>query len=184
MSPRIRLVLIFAGKAIGILIAISLLWSLFIAAPYNHALVAIMDSISGGDIVLGEDFDEEDRQQNFLKKDSIVVGIGQPEETYEIYGFIPGSALHYGMLLVVSLIAATPGLTWRRRLKFILLALVIMFILHLSTILIFAKVSLSGMNPYPFIILFISLGTGLFPTLVWGILCYKYWWPRVPQLAK
>ena len=180
MSNRTRLVLTFAGRAIGILIVISLLWGFLLAAPYNRVLVAITDNISGADIVLGEEFDEEDRQQNFLKEDSIVVGIGQPEETYEIYGFIPGSALHYGMLLVISLIVATPGLTWRRRLIFIPIALVIMFIIHLITILIFASVSLSGMNPYPFIILFISLGTGLFPIIVWGVLCYKYWWPRGP----
>lgn len=179
MSPRIRLVLIFAGKAIGILIVISLLWSFLVAASYNHALVAITDKLSGAEIVLGEDFEEDVRRELGLKEQNIYVAVSQPWGL-ELHGYLEGSALHYGMLLVISLIAATPGLTWRRRLKFVPLALGIMFILHLSTILIFAKISLSGANvaQNPVIILFITLGTTLFPTLIWAIVCYKYWWPR------
>ena len=179
MSPRTRLVFIFAGEAIGFLILLSMLWSFLIATPYNRALVTMADGISGADIVLGEDFEEDVRRELGLKEDYICVGVSQPWGL-ELYGYLEGSALHYGMLLVISLIAATPGLTWRRRFKFIPLALLIMFTLHLITILIFAKISLSGANisQNPFIILLLTLGTALFPALIWGALCYKYWWPR------
>ena len=177
VSPRTRLILIFAGKAVGILIAISLLWSFLIAMPYNRALVAITDSLSGAEIILGEDFEEADRVRLGLKEDSIYIGLPPGPE---LYGYLESPSLHYGMLLVISLIAATPALGWRRRFKFIPLALVIMFALQLSTILVFAKVCLSGQfaSENLFVILFITLGTALFPDLIWGVLCYKYWWPK------
>jgi hypothetical protein len=181
VSPRTRLILVFAGSAVGILIAISVLWSFFIAMPYNRALVAVTDNLSGGRIVLGADAGDDLRQLFSsiygipLEDDYLCVVT--PGEDWVPF-FMPLSALHYGMLLVVSLIAATPGLPWRRRLMFIPIAILIMFILHLSTILIIAKVSLSGVNPFPAITLFITVGTALFPALIWGILCYKYWWPK------
>jgi hypothetical protein len=181
VSPRTRLVLIFAGKAVGILIAISVLWSFFIATPYNHALVAVTDSLTSNRIILGEDAGDDLRQLFSsiygipLKDDYLCVVT--PGEDWVPF-FMPLSALHYGMLLVIALIAATPGLTWRRRLIFIPIAILIMFLLHLITILIIANVSLSGANPLPTITLFITLGTALFPALIWGILCYKYWWPK------
>jgi hypothetical protein len=179
VSPRTRLVLIFAGKAVGLLIAISVLWSFFIAMPYNRALVAVTDRLSKADIILAADFDEEVRQQNSLEEDYICIASRQPGEIL-LYGYIPGSALHYGMLLVIALIAATPALGRRRRFIFIPLAILIMFLVHLITILVFARLSFSGVAaPQQLsVILFITLGTALFPALVWGVLCYKYWWPR------
>jgi hypothetical protein len=179
VSPRTRLVLIFAGKAVGLLIAISVLWSFLIAMPYNRALVAVTDRLSRADIILAADFDEEVRQQNSLEEDYICIASRQPGEIL-LYGYIPGSALHYGMLLVISLIGATPALGWRRRLRFIPIAILIMLLVHLITILVFARLSFAGVAaPQQLsVILFITLGTALFPALVWGVLCYKYWWPK------
>ena len=179
MSPRVKLVLVFAGKAIGILIALSLLWTFLLAMPYNRALVGVTDGLTRADIILAADFDEDVRRENYLQEDSICVAVRGPDQIL-LYGFIPASALHYGMLLVVSLVAATPGLAWRRRLTFIPLAILIMFLLHLLTILVFARLSLAGTAAadHPSVILFITLGTALFPAVVWGALCYRYWWPR------
>jgi len=183
VSPRTKLVLIFAGKTLGFLIVLSLLWHFVIAAPYYRTLVSITDGLSGAEIVLGKDLGEETREAFlaesgvYLKDDFICVTTLQPWG-YDLHGWIEAPSLAYGMLLVISLIAATPGLLWRRRLKFIGLALVILFVLHLITIRLFARSSLSGVNPYPFTTLFISVGTALFPALIWGALCYRYWWPR------
>lgn len=183
MSPRTRLVLVFAGKAIGLLIAISVLWSFLIALPYNRALVAVSDSLSSGRIVLGKDATDDFRQLFFseygipMEDDFLCVATSRQDRP-PLPFFMPLSALHYGMLLVISLVAATPALGWRRRLRFIPTAVLIMFLIHLSTILIIAKVALSGANPLPAITLFVVLGTALFPALVWGVLCYKYWWPK------
>ena len=182
MSLRGRL-LIFASAAVGILIVLSVLWTFLIAAPYNRALVATTDPLSGAEIVLGEDFEQADRDRLGLKEENIY--FTEPPEGVVIHSFLEGSALHYGMLLVISLIAATPGLTWQRRLKFIPLAILIMFALHIITILIFAKISPgTDASRNPFITLFVTMGTGLFPALIWVALSLRYWLPGTQERAQ
>ena len=163
MSLRSKYLAIFAGEAIGCLIAISLLWHSLIASSYNHLLVWIADRLSSSQIVLGDG------------SANIYFYSADPG-----YSWIPGSSLHYGLLLVVALIAATPGLKLRQRLKFIPLALLIMFIIHIITILTFARVARSvspahPMNENPWVDLFLVLGCDLFPALIWGVLSYTYW---------
>ena len=162
MSLRIKYLVIFAGEAIGCLIALSLLWHFLIASSYNHLLVWIADRLSSSQIVVGDG------------SDNIYFYSAGPE------AWIYGSSLHYGLLLVVALIVTTPGLKLRQRLKFIPLALLIMFIIHIVTILTFARVARSSspahpMNENPWVILFLVVGCDLFPALVWGVLSYKYW---------
>ena len=183
-SLRNRL-LIFAGTAIVVLIVLAVLWSFLIATPYNRALVAVTDPLSSAEIKLGEDFEQADRLQLGLKEGNIYFAELQEGELV-LHGWIEGPSLHYGMLLVISLIAATPGLTWQRRLKYIPLAVVILFILHIITVLIFAKISLSGTDPSrsPFVTLFIILGTALFPALIWGALSLRYWFYSPPKAEK
>jgi hypothetical protein len=166
VSLRTRYLIIFAGEAIGCLIAISLLWHFLVASHYNHLLVWIADRLSSSRIALGDGSDNiyfyfSDRQ-----------------------AWIYGSSLHYGLLLVVALMVATPGLKLRQRLKFIPLALLIMFVIHIVTILIFDRVARSSspahpMNENPWIILFLVVGCDLFPALIWGILSYRYWFPKL-----
>ena len=162
MSLRAKYIIIFAGEAIGCLIAISLLWHFLIASPYNHLLVWIADRLSSSRIALGDG------------SDNIYFYFSDLE------AWIYGSSLHYGLVLVVALIVATPGLKLRQRLKFIPLAVLIMFVIHIVTILIFAWVAQSSspahpMNENPWVILFLVVGCDLFPALIWGVLSYKYW---------
>ena len=162
MSLRAKYLIIFAGEAIGALIAIALLWHFLVASHYNHLLVWIADRLSSSRIALGDGSDN--------------IYFYSVDREMHIYG----SSLHYGLLLVVALIVATPGLKLRQRLKFIPLALLIMFIIHIITILTFARVARSSspahpMNENPWVILFLVVGCDLFPALVWGVLSYKYW---------
>jgi hypothetical protein len=162
VSLRTKYLLIFAGEAIGCLIAISLLWHFLIASHYNHLLVWITDRLSSSQIVLGDGSDN--------------IYFYSPG----VQAWIYGSSLHYGLLLVVALIATTPGLKPRQRLKFISLAVLIMFIIHIVTILTFARVARSSSpahppNDNPWVILFLVLGCDLFPALVWAIISYRYW---------
>ena len=182
-SPLGKL-LVFALVALAVLIALSALWAFFLAAPYDHALVAAADHLSGAKVVLGDYYSEQVQQDLGLKKENIY--IAEPPAGDVIHGFLETWALDFGLLLVVSLIVATPGLTWCRRLYIVPVAVVIMFVLQLVTVLIFAQVSLSGADPSrnPFVTLFISLGTGLFPALVWGALSLKYWFPRPQKAAR
>ncbi|MDY6912357.1 MAG: hypothetical protein SVM79_08390 [Chloroflexota bacterium] len=181
-SLRNRL-LVFTVTTIAVLIVIAILWSYLIAAPYNRALVATTDFLSSAEIRLGEDFEQADQQRLGLKEENIYFSELQEGELV-LHGWLEGPSLHYGMLLLISLIAATPGLTWRRRITYIPLAIIILFILHIITILIFATISLSGTDPSrsPFVTLFIILGTALFPALVWGAMSLRYWFSG-PQSA-
>jgi hypothetical protein len=173
----------FAGIAIVLLILLSVLWIFFLATPYNRALATVADKLSGAKITLGKDFAESDKQALGLEDEGIYVAVAQPG-VLELHGVIDGLALDYGMLLLICFIAATPGMTWRQRLKFIPIALIIMFIIHIVTILIFAQVTISSTamsptNKNPWVNLFITAGCDLFPLLIWGALSYKYWSARL-----
>lgn len=178
MSPLRRL-LIFAGIAVILIIVLSVIWSFLIAVSYNRALTAAADPFSSAKIVAAESFDKSFREQYGIKDNTIWITVPQPEGL-KLYKGIEVPALTYGMPLVLSLIAATPGLTWRRRLKFLLIAPLLMFALHVIDIVIGAKVFLSGANisRSTFVNGFLVLGPGLFPALIWVALSFGYWFPK------
>ena len=96
---------------------------------------------------------------------------------------IKGAGFHFGLILLPVLIAVTPGLTLLRRLKFIAIALMAMFIIHIITILIFSWILQLSDDPSrfavnPWVTFLVTIGTQLFPALIWVILCFKYWVPR------
>ena len=158
----------FLGIAIGFIIVISLIWH-FVAPVCNHLLVGIADRLTLTQVALGED-------NNIYLSTSLE---GVPFTTW-----IHSSYLHYGLILVIALIAATPGLKLSQRLNFIIFAMLILFIIHIVTILIMAKLmqSTGGTAPLlhrnPAIILFLPIGGSLFPLLVWAGLSFRYWLPR------
>jgi hypothetical protein len=158
---------------------LSVVWNFLIAAQYNRALATVADGLSSAKIVTAESFDKSTREQYGIRENTIwVTTVSQPG-VLKLQNSLEGSAVTYGMPLVLSLIAATPGLTWRRRLKFILIALLLMFALHVIAILIFARTVLSGANipQSPSINLFLVVGVGLFPALIWVALSLRYWFP-------
>ena len=165
MSVRGKL-LKFIGIAIGLIIVISLLWN-FVAPAYNHFLVGITNRLTSTYITLGDD--------NSTIYFSVLIG-GTPFTAW-IYSW----GLHYGLILVIALIGATPGIKLVQRLYFILIALVIMLVIHIVSILIMASlIQPSGAGPpllhkNPAIILFFEIGSALFPALVWGGFSLKYW---------
>lgn len=190
-SPLGRL-LAFALIAIVILIALAATWAFLVATPYNRALVAITDRLSSADIVLGEDaspaFREafESSYPIRLSSSYICVATQYPTGEYRSINYIESGILSFGMLLVIALVAATPALTWQRRLKSIAVAIVLVFLLHIVTILIFAKLTTSGVDVShnPLVALFLVIGDGLFPAVIWGALSLRYWFPRPEKAAK
>ena len=153
---------VFIGKAIGFLIVISVVWY-FITPAYNRLLLAVVDKIVSTELTL------------LLRQDTIYVYL---QNVSNPIGGIYVSSLHYGLLVVVSLILATPGLRIYKRLKSIAIALLAIFAVHLISIVLFAQTALSGaaasMEQNPLIVLFAIIGADLFPILIWGILSYKY----------
>ena len=151
----------FIGKAIGFLIVISVAWY-FITPAYNRLLLAIVDKIVPPELTL------------LLKQDTVYIYL---QNVSNPIGGIYVSALHYGLVVVVSLILATPGLRIYKRLRSMAIALLAIFAVHLISIALFAHNALSGaasMEQNPLIVLFAIIGADLFPILIWGILSYKY----------
>ena len=159
----------FIGKTVAFFIIISVLWY-FVAPTYNRLLAGAANQFAPAQTMISSA--EHNTIYVFPE-----IGSGRPG-AYAIEAL----DLQYGLLLVVALIAATPGLRLTQRFKFIPIAFVIMFIIHVASILIFAYAAQSGtpasISKNPFVILFSILGTGLFPVLVWGALSFRYFLPK------
>lgn len=148
-------------KAIGFLIVISVVWY-FITPAYNRLLLLVVNNIVSPDLTLS------------LEQDTLYIYIRNVSNP--VAG-IYVSALHYGLVVVVSLILATPGLKVFRRLKSIAIALPAIFVVHLISVVLFARTTLSGvagsMEQSPLIVLFAIIGADLFPIVIWGVLSYR-----------
>lgn len=166
MWLRSRL-LLFVGRTIAFFIVIAIVWH-FIAPGYNDLLAGAADRFAPAQTMISH-------EQNTIY---VIPEIGTGRTgAYAIEAL----DLQYGLLLVLALIAATPGMRLRQRFKSIPIALVIMFIVHVAGILVFANATRSetpatiGSNP--FVILFGIFGADLFPVLVWGVLSFRYFLP-------
>ncbi len=152
----------FIGKAIVFLIALSVVWY-FIAPAYNSLLAVSVERLIPAPAALT------------VQQGTIYI---HPQGDAESVGGIYASALHYGLLLVVALIAATPGLKLVRRLKFFGIAVITLYIIHVVTIVPFARAALSSQTPStsqdPLLILLAVIGSDLFPVLIWALVSYKY----------
>lgn len=144
----------FAIKAIFVLIAIYLLWP-FVAPAYNRLLIEVADKLSPSEISL-------------IDENRIV--LYHCGETG--MGGVDSSWLHFGLILVAALLIATPGLKLWRRLKFIGIALVAVFAIHVVSLVALAGQRFTG-NDFVAIFL-LPIGGSLFPASVWAALCLKH----------
>ncbi|MFC1958449.1 hypothetical protein ACFLV6_00795 [Chloroflexota bacterium] len=86
--------------------------------------------------------------------------------------------LQGGLVLITSLVMATPGLTVIQRVMCTVAAVVLTFALHVVTLVVIGLgMNLSRWALRPLAILFLSIGIDLFPVLIWTALSAKYWWP-------
>jgi hypothetical protein len=166
LSPRTRLIR-FIGAAIVLLVIVSIIWYV-IDPPYNRLLVAVTDPLTSLRIELGD----SNNHINFYLENPPGAKI-----------WINGAGFHFGLILVPVLITVTPGLTLMRLMKFIAIALGVMFVIHIITIMSFAWIIQSSDDPLrfafdPWLTFLVTIGTQLFPALIWVILCLKYWFPR------
>lgn len=171
MRLRSRLLLFFVGRTIAFFIVIAIVWH-FVAPGYNSLLAEAANWLAPAQTTISH---EQNTIYVFPE-----IGTGRPG----VYA-IEALDLQYGLLLVIALIAATPGLRLSQRFKFIPIAFVIMFIIHVVSILVFANATRSetpaSIGSNPFVILFGIFGADLFPVLVWGILSFRYFLPRSQQ---
>jgi len=158
----------FVGKTIAFFIVICAVWY-FVAPTYNSLLAGAANQLAPAQTTISSEHN------------TIYISPELSAGWSWMYG-INGLDLQYGLLLVVALIAATPGLRLIQRLKFIPIAFVIMFIIHVVSVLVFANVANSStptdVENNTLVILFCIMGCDLFPVLVWAALSFKYFLPR------
>jgi len=159
--------LFFIGKAVLFLIAIAIVWH-FISPAYNDLLAGTANLLHPAHTKIVS-----------YGQDTIRVTFPPSSHAYEIYGL----DLQYGLLIVLALIAATPGLRLMKRFKFVLIAFIIMFLIHVVSILVFAKVAYSAksstINSNPYVVFFCIIGPDLFPALVWMALAFRQFFPKL-----
>ena len=162
-----RKILVFLGTVALLIIVLAVAWSLLVVPGYNRVLVETAGSIDLSSVT----FDCED--------DSITVESMQGGNLIVLT--IDGLSIQYGLVILLALILATPKLRVYRRLKLIGLAFGIMFILHISALLIMGKLAQSitpehaSISDRPAYVFFISMGVDLFPILVGVALLFKHW---------
>jgi hypothetical protein len=166
VSLRSNRLLLFLGKAIALVILVAVVWT-YISPAYNHLLVSLGNKIAPSGATLE------------LKQRTIYFYHQNPWGGTDSAN-IAGWALEFGLVLVIALIGATPGLRLTQRLKFIGLAVVLLFVIHVLAIWIAAGLlvrrKILGQNPvFNFLV---TLGCDLFPVVIWGILSLKYWFPE------
>jgi len=157
---KVRL-LPFAIKAIVLAVVLSLLWH-FVAGSYDALLINVSGRFLGSDVILVAERDGISIYQPGM----LMIGTRS-------------SLFYLGIILVVSLIAATPGLKLTRRLEYIAIALLSIFAIHIISILVLAAIAPADkaeiMSSYtnPLRILFFVIGGVFFPALIWWLLSYK-----------
>ncbi len=157
-------ILRFVGFTVLWFILVCVVWYFLIGPVYNDALAGLADKLTPGKDI-------------WHMNDNIYV----LPEGVELSNGIYALDLQYGLLLLIALIAATPGLQLIQRLKYIPVAFVVMFVIHVIGILIFAW-SAPGDNPL--LVLFSVLGSALFPIVIWGILSFRYFMPKLQEASS
>jgi hypothetical protein len=154
LSKIIRFLLIVAG----LIIVLSVIWS-FVDAAYS----TLLSNIAKGLVSEGVRVEEGVGTIYFYRILHIMGGY-QPEEYW-----IDASAIQFGLLLTVSLVAATPGLRWKKRLLYTLMAAIITLALQILSVVIMART---------FSRIFFIIVSDLFPPILWVIFSYRYWFSR------
>ena len=155
----------FAIKATVVAIVFSMLGQ-FVAGFYVALLVNVSGPLLGSDVILVA----ERGGISVYQPGMVMIGTGGP-------------LFYLGIILVTALIAATPGLKLRRRLGYIAIALLSIFVIHIISILVMAAIAPADeagiMSSYtnPLRILFFVIGGGFFPVLIWWLLSYKRFIP-------
>lgn len=148
---------VFAVRALLSLIGLSLLWPW--AAPYYNRLLTIAVTLVTPQYSL-----LVDKGDLYICNPAGVPAIG-----------VHGSALHFGLLLLMALFISTPGLKPLLRLKFAGIGLVITFVLHLITLVLLARMGPPSATLALPQILLSDVGFNLLPPIVWAGMCLRKW---------
>jgi hypothetical protein len=161
-TPPLSKLLRFLLIAAGIIILLSVIWS-FIDSSYSNFL----SWIAGGVVAKGVIVKQSDGTIAFVHH--IPYTIEGIRGSLEVTDSIVASAIQFGLLLTIALVAATPGLGLKRRFLFTGMAVVVAFILQILAVIVMAKTFNS---------LFFVIVSDLFPPLLWAAFSLRYWFPK------
>ncbi len=157
----------FFGKTIVYFIIIAILWYFALGPVYNDVMAGLGDIMTPSHDLWHED-------------NTIYVLGDKAENQYGIYAL----DLQYGLILLMALIIATPGIRITQRFKYIPIAWIVIFIIHMISILIFTwATKYDSPGGHPLVILFSIFGSSLFPIVVWGFLSFRYFLPRPQEVS-
>jgi hypothetical protein len=173
--PPLSKILRFLLVAAGLIIVFSVLWN-FIDAEYSTFLGQIASK------VVPAEYKVEQREGTvYFTRQYFIMDIGgkptpvKVPENYPADHYLVASAIQFGLLLTIALVAATPGLSWVRRIIASLVAAAVTFVLQVISVIIMGLTFNS--------ILFVIV-SDLFPPLLWAFFSYRYWFHRQPVLQQ
>jgi len=159
LSKILRFLLIAAG----LIILLSVVWSFV-----DNAYCGFLTGIARGSVSEGVTVEQRGSSIYFTHLEYKTVKIGEKSivMSSEVKDWIDAVSIQFGMILVIALVAATPGMTLRRRVLYTLTGAVVAFVLQLISTVVMARTFST--------VLFV-IGSDLFPVLLWAIFCLKYW---------
>jgi len=172
-APPLSKIIRFLLIAAGLIIVLSVLWT-FVDSGYSAFLGKIASGLAPAEFKV----DQREGTIYFTRQYFIMNVAGKPTHVpvpsnYPADASIVASAIQFGLLLSVALVAATPGLTWRRRILFSSLAAAITFGLQILSVVIMAKT----FNAFLFVVV-----SDLFPPLLWAVFSFRYWFKPPPSV--
>jgi hypothetical protein len=158
LSKLVRFLLIAAG----LIIVLSVVWS-FVDTAYSNFLSLIAGSVVSKGVVI----EQSDGTIAFVH--SIPYTIDSMRGSLQVTDSIVASAIQFGLLLTIALMAATPGLGLKRRFLFTGAAAAVTFVLQILSIIVMSKTFNS---------LFFVIVSDLFPPLLWAAFSFRYWFSK------
>ena len=150
----------FLLVAAGLIIALSIIWS-FVDSAYSNFLTDVARKVVSKDVRLEQRGGAIYFTRGFLN----------------VTDWIDASAIQFGLILTIALVAATPGLALGRRFLYTATAAALIFALQILAVVVMARTFNS---------LFFVIVSDLFPPLLWAMFSLKYWFapPAISQPRK
>lgn len=150
LSKLIRFLLVAAG----LIIVLSVVWS-FVDSAYSNFLTDVARNVVSKGVLL-------EQREGTIYFSRVFLNV-------KVTDWIDASAIQFGLLLTVALVAATPGLALRRRFLYTGIAAALTFALQILAVVVMAKTFSS---------IFFVIVSDVFPPLLWAMFSLRYWFPQ------
>jgi hypothetical protein len=173
-APKLSTIVRFLLIAAGLIVLLSVLW-IFVDSGYSAFLGKIASAVTSDQYRVTQQEGTIYFTQKYIwdTVNGHLVKVALPDN-FPPRVDIVASAIQFGLLLTVSLVAATPALPWRRRLLSCFLAAFITVFLQILSVIITART---------FNTLFFVVISDIVPPILWAIFSFRYWFKAAPSPA-